>query len=48
MNSATTEVQAGNAADENAIREIHRRMIDAWNEGNGEAFVESLTDDGMP
>jgi uncharacterized protein (TIGR02246 family) len=45
MNSPTTEGRAGNAADENAIREIHRRMIDAWNEGNGEAFVESLTDD---
>jgi hypothetical protein len=35
MNSQTTQTRVSNAADENAIRAIHQRMIDAWNAGDG-------------
>jgi uncharacterized protein (TIGR02246 family) len=33
------------AADEDAIYAIHRRMIDAWNAGDGAAFASPFTDD---
>jgi uncharacterized protein (TIGR02246 family) len=33
------------AADEDAIRAIHQRMIDAWNAGDGAAFAAPFTDD---
>jgi uncharacterized protein (TIGR02246 family) len=41
MNSQAT-TQTG---DENAIRAIHQRMIDAWNTGNGAAFAAPFTED---
>jgi uncharacterized protein (TIGR02246 family) len=42
MNSQTlTEA----AADEDAIRAIHRRMIDAWNAGDALAFAAPFTDE---
>ena len=44
MNSQTTQILASNPADEDAIRAIHRRMIDAWNVSNGAAFAASFTD----
>ena len=44
MNSRTTQTQVSNAADEDAIRAIHRRMIDAWNAGDGAAFAAPFTD----
>jgi uncharacterized protein (TIGR02246 family) len=33
------------AADEDAIRAIHQRMIDAWNVGDGAGFAASFTED---
>ena len=32
------------AADEDTIRAIHRRMIDAWNAGDSAAFAAPFTD----
>jgi uncharacterized protein (TIGR02246 family) len=45
MNSQKTQTPASNAADENAIRAIHQRIIDAWNAGDGAAFAAPFTDD---
>ena len=45
MTSRTTHTPAANAADEDAIRAIHRQMIDAWNVGDGAAFAAPFTDD---
>ena len=45
MNSRTTQTQPPNAADEDAIRAIHQRMIDAWNAGDYVAFAAPFTDD---
>ena len=42
MNSQTTTPPA---ADEDAIRAIHQRMIDAWNAGDAAAFAAPFTDD---
>ena len=42
MQSQTT---AQTAADEDALRAIHLRMIDAWNASDSEAFAASFTDD---
>src|ERR671924_495235 len=42
MNSQTI---TQTAADEDAIRAIHRRMIDAWNAGDGAAFAAPFTDE---
>ena len=42
MNSQTT---TSTAADEDAIRAIHKRMIDAWNAGDAEAFAAPFTDE---
>jgi len=45
MNSKTIQTGFSEAADEDAIRGIHRRMIDAWNAGDGAAFAAPFTDD---
>jgi uncharacterized protein (TIGR02246 family) len=45
MNSRTTQTPHPSAADEDAIRAIHRQMIDAWNVGDGAAFAAPFTDD---
>ncbi|HXL08597.1 MAG TPA: SgcJ/EcaC family oxidoreductase [Candidatus Bathyarchaeia archaeon] len=45
MNSKTIQTGFSEAADEDAIRAIHRRMIDAWNAGDGAAFAAPFTDD---
>ena len=42
MNSQTT---TQTAADEDAIRAIHQRMIDAWNAGDAAAFAAPFTDE---
>jgi len=41
MDSQTTQT----TADEDAIRAIHQRMIDAWNAGDAAAFAAPFTDD---
>jgi uncharacterized protein (TIGR02246 family) len=41
MNSQTTQA----SADQDAIRAIHQRMIDAWNAGDAAAFAAPFTDD---
>ena len=45
MDSKTIRAQFSGAADEDAIRAILRRMIDAWNAGDGTAFAAAFTDD---
>ena len=42
MDSQTTTLTA---ADEDAIRAIHQRMIDAWNAGDAAAFAAPFTDE---
>ena len=42
MNSQTTTLTT---ADEDAIRAIHQRMIDAWNAGDAAAFAAPFTDE---
>ncbi len=42
MNSQTTTLTT---ADEDAIRAIHQRMIDAWNAGDAAAFTAPFTDE---
>jgi uncharacterized protein (TIGR02246 family) len=42
MNSQTT---TQTATDEDAIRAIHQRMIEAWNAGDGAAFAAPFTDE---
>jgi uncharacterized protein (TIGR02246 family) len=42
MNSQTTTQTVD---DEDAIRAIHQRIIDAWNAGDGAAFAAQFTDD---
>jgi uncharacterized protein (TIGR02246 family) len=44
MNSQKAQTRASNPADEDAIRAIHQRMIDAWNAGDGAAFAAPFTD----
>jgi len=41
MNSEPT---TQTAADEDAIRAIHQRIIDAWNAGDGDAFAAPFSD----
>jgi len=45
MNSQTSETRVSNAADEDAIRAIHQRMIGAWNAGDGAAFAAPFTNE---
>ena len=42
MDSQTT---TRTAADEDTIRAIHQRMIDAWNAGDAAAFAAPFTDE---
>jgi uncharacterized protein (TIGR02246 family) len=42
MNSPSTTLTA---ADEDAIRAIHQRIIDAWNAADGSAFAAPFTED---
>ena len=34
------------AVTEHEVRDIYQRMMDAWNQGSGEAFAAVFTDDG--
>ena len=45
MTSQTTESSFFHPADDNAIRAIHHRMIDAWNADDATAFIAPFTDD---
>jgi Domain of unknown function (DUF4440) len=35
------------SADEHEIRALHRRMLDAWEAGDGEAFAAPFSDDAL-
>ena len=39
-----SQITTQTAADEDAIRAIHQRMIDAWNAGDAAAFAAPFTD----
>jgi uncharacterized protein (TIGR02246 family) len=39
-----SQITTQTAANEDAIRAIHQRMIDAWNAGDAEAFAAPFTD----
>jgi uncharacterized protein (TIGR02246 family) len=34
------------SADEAAVRDLYRELMDGWNRGSGEAFAAAFTDDG--
>ena len=34
------------AADESAVRDLYRELMDGWNRGSGEAFAAVFTEDG--
>jgi uncharacterized protein (TIGR02246 family) len=34
------------AADEAAVRDLYRELMDGWNRGSGDAFAAAFTDDG--
>ncbi|WP_026735003.1 SgcJ/EcaC family oxidoreductase [Fischerella sp. PCC 9605] len=44
MNSQTTQNQTTCAADEATIRAFPQQLIDAWNQGSGEAFAAPFTE----
>jgi uncharacterized protein (TIGR02246 family) len=39
--------QGERSADEREIRALHRRMLDAWKAGDGEAFAAPFSDDAL-
>ena len=45
-----TNQEAGNpadrSADEAAVRDLHRRLMDGWNRGSGDAFAAVFAEDG--
>jgi len=45
MNSKMDRARFSDAADEDAIRAIRRKLIDAWNAGDGTGFAAAFTDD---
>jgi uncharacterized protein (TIGR02246 family) len=38
---------AGGSSDEHEIRALHKRMLDAWGAGDGEAFAAPFSDDAV-
>lgn len=42
-----TGTQGERSADEREIRALHRRMLDAWEAGDGEAFAAPFSDDAL-
>ena len=45
MDSETIQPHLSDTADEDAIRAILHRMIEAWNAGDGTAFAAPFTDE---
>jgi uncharacterized protein (TIGR02246 family) len=37
---------AASSTDEAAVRDLHRRLMDAWNQNSGAAFAHLFTEDG--
>jgi len=35
-----------NFADEEAVRDLYRQLMDGWNRGSGTAFASAFTEDG--
>src|SRR6266545_4922067 len=42
-----TGAEGERAADERVIRALHRRALDAWGAGDGEAFAAPFRDDAL-
>jgi uncharacterized protein (TIGR02246 family) len=42
-----TPTEEERAADERAIRALHRRVLDAWDAGDGEAFAAPFSEDAL-
>lgn len=40
------EKEANYSADEAAVRDLYRRLLDGWNMGSGAAFADVFTEDG--
>ena len=40
------ERAANRSADEAAVRDLYRRLLDGWNEGSGSAFAAPFAEDG--
>jgi uncharacterized protein (TIGR02246 family) len=41
-----SETTTSATAEQQAVRDVYQRMMDAWNEGSGDAFAAVFTDDG--
>lgn len=46
MNSQISQIQGSNADDEAAVRALYQQLMNAWNEGNGEAYAAPFAEDG--
>ena len=50
LESGTTihdeKTTVNHAADEEAVRDLYRELMDGWNRGSGEAFAAVFTEDG--
>jgi uncharacterized protein (TIGR02246 family) len=42
-----TDTGAGGPSDEHEIRALHKRMLEAWGAGDGEAFAAPFSDDAV-
>ncbi len=40
------ETTANHSADEAAIRDLYRELMDGWNRGSGDSFAAAFTEDG--
>jgi uncharacterized protein (TIGR02246 family) len=40
------ETKANHTADEAAVRDLYRQVMDGWNQGSGDAFASVFTEDG--
>jgi uncharacterized protein (TIGR02246 family) len=40
------ETKANHSADEAAVRDLYRQVMDGWNQGSGDAFASVFTEDG--
>jgi uncharacterized protein (TIGR02246 family) len=46
MDLQTSQTLSGNATDEAAVRALYQQLMEAWNEGSGDAYAAPFTEDG--
>ena len=47
MDTSESDTEAGRRSDEHEIRALHKRMLDAWGAGDGEAFAAPFSEDAV-